>query len=723
MSRLLSRFTASSAALVIGSVALVFVLGFALARPAAATITEPPQLVAPLNGDLLFGFAPTLQWNNPSGTTQYHLQVTPANGDGPGVDLIIGSADTSFSVPPPPNWYGLLPDMSYQWRVRASDAAVSLSAEDSRWGPWSEAWSFRTPIVSTNSIVLVSPSNGALVNSPTPTLSWSNKDAAVFYYEAQVSKDPSFGSSGFLYSALLHGGVTIPANSYTIPVQFPLEQATTYYWRVRPRVQGDGTPLPWSTASSFRSPTPEDLYIQVLSPIDESIVTTATIQVLGKTRTGTVDLADQAFLQDASRINTKFTVVTSNDVLALIDAVGNFSANVDLEVGLNTIDVLTSDSAGNVVSTVLTVTYLPSDSQGGVAALTDATLAQTPTVSPTPQDPASDRDRDRDRVDRTPTPTATPRDKDREREDKEREREDKAAAARARKEAEERARDAQRLRELLKRRTVVGEVTKVGADRFTLLSRDGQAVTLLVDEKTKFKRSGSGKQKVALADLKEGMQVTAYGRLAEPTPAESDAKEPSRTPTATRVPTPGVTRTPISTPMATRTPTAISQPTISVSSNAIVTAVSTEEPLYLAVRVELPRIKAKYHHHIGVITQISDTQITLRERDGHEGVVLINNRTRRLPERATFRVGDRLLGLARWDDEVTEDGAWVLSLMVKLGSGPAGEAPPPATATPTPTPTTTGTPTRTPTPPATTTATPTLTLTPTPIRTPTTPTS
>lgn len=690
MPLLLSRFTASSAALM-GSVALVFLLGFVLARPAAATITEAPQLVAPLNGDILSSFASTLQWSNPSGTTQYHLQVTPANGDGPGIDLIIGSAGTSFAVPPPPVWYGLLPDMGYQWRVRASDATVSLSVEDSRWGPWSEAWSFRTPIVSTNSIVLVNPSNGALASSPTPTLAWSNKDATVFYYEVQVSKDPSFGSSGFLYSALLHGGVTIPANSYSIPIQFPLEQSTTYYWRVRPRVQGDGTPLPWSTSSSFRSPTPEDLYIQVLSPIDESIVTTPIIQVLGKTKTGTIDLADQAFVQDASRINTKFTVVSSNDVLAQVDSVGNFSANVDLEVGLNTIDVITSDSAGNVVSTVLTVTYLPPDSQGSVAALADATLAQTSTASPTSQDPVSDRDRDRDRVDRTPTPTATPRDKDREREDKEREREDKAAAARIRKEAEDRAqkeRAKQEKQEQAKKQTFAGEVVEKGADSFTLKERTGRTVTLFVDAQTNFKRSGSGNRRPTLADVRVEMRLEVYAHLiAKPSTTSETRSRVQQTPEAT--PSPG--STPVLLPTRTPTPelSATPEPTKTRTPGLTVTPTPRATPQleYLAVRVELPRIKAKYHHHIGVITQISATQITLRERDGHEGVVLINNRTRRLPERATFRVGDRLLGLARWDDEATEDGAWVLAHMVKLGSGPAGEAIPPATPTSTPTPT------------------------------------
>jgi hypothetical protein len=43
-------------------------------------------------------------------------------------------------------------------------------------------------------------------------------------------------------------------NSYTIPSGFPLEGSHTYFWRVRPRIQGDGQPVGWNTAASFRTP-------------------------------------------------------------------------------------------------------------------------------------------------------------------------------------------------------------------------------------------------------------------------------------------------------------------------------------------------------------------------------------------------------------------------------------------------------------------------------------
>ncbi|MBI2885675.1 MAG: hypothetical protein HYY02_00550 [Chloroflexi bacterium] len=306
---------------------------------AAAAIVDAPQLIAPANDETITTFGPTLQWANPAGTTQYQLQVIPINNDGPGVNLIIGSADTSFAIPAPPSWYGLLPDMSYTWRVRATDAIVSVSETDSGWGPWTEARSFRTPTVSSGTVSLDSPAGGALATSLTPTLTWSNSDSAVYYYEVEVSKDPAFGPNAFLYSERRHGAVTTPLNSYAIPGGFPLEAGTTYYWRVRPRVQGDGTPVEWPAVASFRTPAANTLLLEVAAPADESTVNSATAQVTGKTARG--------------------ATVTVNETIASVDSAGGFAVTVTLLEGPNVIDIIASDDAGNVLMVTLVVTYIP----------------------------------------------------------------------------------------------------------------------------------------------------------------------------------------------------------------------------------------------------------------------------------------------------------------------------------------------------------------------------
>jgi len=222
-----------------------------------ALVVELPALVltGPDVSTVSSDYAPLLTWNLPPGTTQYQLQVIPANNDGPGINLI-RSAESSYQVAAPKLGVGnyvLLPGMGYTWRVRVSSAATSLGESDSGWGPWVTR-SFTTAPASAGSIGPVWPAIGSVTNGLTPTLQWRDQNSKVFYYEVQVSRDPLFGSDAFLYWELRHGGVSTPENSYTIPSAYPLESGTTYYWRVRPRVQGDGAPVPWSDAWSFVTP-------------------------------------------------------------------------------------------------------------------------------------------------------------------------------------------------------------------------------------------------------------------------------------------------------------------------------------------------------------------------------------------------------------------------------------------------------------------------------------
>lgn len=213
-----------------------------------------PTLTAPADGGALPGFSVTLSWVNAPGTTQYQIQVVPANNDGPGAN-VVRNVETNFTLPSPPLWYGLLPGMSYTWRVRTS--TVSGTPAEGDWTAWS-ARSFRTPVVTSESISLVSPIQESKVGTLVPTLRWSNSNAAIFYYEVQVSEDPAFNTdpaaaSAMVYWELRHGGITNPTNSYAIPQSFPLKAGTTYYWRVRPRVQGDGVPVEWSPIWIFRT--------------------------------------------------------------------------------------------------------------------------------------------------------------------------------------------------------------------------------------------------------------------------------------------------------------------------------------------------------------------------------------------------------------------------------------------------------------------------------------
>ena len=269
--------------------------GVSLTQTATVTFTftgasgSVPVLIGPDNGVQLGNLGPVLQWTNGAATTWYQIQVAPAKNDGPAIDLVIGDPalvqQGQYQVQAPnfgapvPN-YVILPGMTYTWRV-SSSSTLGTPSEQS-WTAWSTPRTFRTGVASSASITPVSPLPGATAPNATPTLAWANTSANVFYYEVQVSRDISFGAgagSPPLYWELRHGGVTSPLNSYAVPAAFPLQPATTYYWRVRPRVQGDGTPPPWSATWSFatggvltrtitavagnQAGTPADLRVQV----------------------------------------------------------------------------------------------------------------------------------------------------------------------------------------------------------------------------------------------------------------------------------------------------------------------------------------------------------------------------------------------------------------------------------------------------------------------------
>ena len=223
-------------------------------------VTNPgPVLTQPPMGDAS-SMGPLLQWTQPPRTTWFQVQVIPFNEDGPGINLVIGDRalvrGAQYQVLGPnfggadPN-YVMLPGMTYLWRVRTTTVLTNPTEAD--WSAWAVS-SFKTPPASSSTITPVAPPAFGEVSTLTPTLTWANSNTTVFYYEVQVSKDYEFGPNAFLYSEYVHGGASTPPNSYVVPEAFPLEAGEIYYWRVRPRIQGDGDPLPWSATYVFLAP-------------------------------------------------------------------------------------------------------------------------------------------------------------------------------------------------------------------------------------------------------------------------------------------------------------------------------------------------------------------------------------------------------------------------------------------------------------------------------------
>lgn len=226
----------------------------AFLTPEAPAITSPPTLAGPATGSTLTTLGTALGWTNQSGTQQVRLRWTPANGDGPEGTLIFSAipAVTSYTINPP-NFgvgnYHQLPDMGYTWCVAGSSKGGSLSMTDASWGP-DACKTFRTPKRDSSTITL----GAATVAAGKATFSWTNSAADVFYYEVQASTDRNFGELGAIAAVehqRKHGGETTPPNSYTTGT---MASGSTVYYRVRPRIQGDGTPVAWTASRSVVIP-------------------------------------------------------------------------------------------------------------------------------------------------------------------------------------------------------------------------------------------------------------------------------------------------------------------------------------------------------------------------------------------------------------------------------------------------------------------------------------
>ena len=234
--------------------------------PPSGSVSRAPELLLPSEGESMPNLGPILlSWNNPPGTTQYHIEVRPLGDDGPGINLIISDpamvASASYTIQPPmfgSGNYVMLPGATYRYRVRTSGSTASIGVEDASWGPWSALRTFKTPRANAGTIQLVRPINGQVVTDRTPTVEWKDSNAQMFYYEVQLSSDADFGAGprgpiAAVQHQLVHAGETNPPMSYTSPVTL---EAGTFYWRVRQRTQatqlGPEEPgIAWSPTQSF----------------------------------------------------------------------------------------------------------------------------------------------------------------------------------------------------------------------------------------------------------------------------------------------------------------------------------------------------------------------------------------------------------------------------------------------------------------------------------------
>ncbi len=179
-----------------------------------ANQVTPPVLTFPVSVTSV-SITPTLSWqaSTGSGSVTYDVYL---NSDPTFTDLSrqrigsLGLTGTSLTVPGLPGNV-LSYDSVYYWRVIAHDANGSNTSSTA---------SFRTKLLSPT---LLSPSNGALGQSTSLTLSWSAINGATSYH-LQVNTASNFSGTNVFES------FSVTSNSQVIS---GLTNNTVYYWRVR----------------------------------------------------------------------------------------------------------------------------------------------------------------------------------------------------------------------------------------------------------------------------------------------------------------------------------------------------------------------------------------------------------------------------------------------------------------------------------------------------------
>ena len=194
------------------------------------TTIATPTLSVPSNGAINQPLTLSLSWNTvPGAATAYAVQVSTASGFGSTVFSQTGLSGLSQTVTVTSNL------RTYYWEVSATDGVNGST-------PWAASWSFTTVPQAPGVPVLASPSNNAINQSASPTLSWnSSGGGAPSSYVLMISTASNFSTTVTSVS-----GIT--ATSQAIgPLPAPPNYG--YYWEVQSTNAG-GTSA-WSSVWSF----------------------------------------------------------------------------------------------------------------------------------------------------------------------------------------------------------------------------------------------------------------------------------------------------------------------------------------------------------------------------------------------------------------------------------------------------------------------------------------
>lgn len=174
------------------------------------SLPPAPELISPINGEVINTLTPTLEWDDVAGVSHYHLQVSNVNNFTNTVIDEDNLSNSSYSIPEGT----LAANTQYYWRVNATN--------DEGTGPWSEVWNFIVFPESPSSFDLIYPQNGEQKVVKTPVLKWHHADNPN-YYRVLLAGDANF-------SNIIIDENNIIDTVYTDTLELQLDK--TYWWKV-----------------------------------------------------------------------------------------------------------------------------------------------------------------------------------------------------------------------------------------------------------------------------------------------------------------------------------------------------------------------------------------------------------------------------------------------------------------------------------------------------------
>jgi len=223
-----------------GTVLSAWSIAFSFTTEASTTGLTPPMLSSPADGATGTTRDIDLQWGAVEGATSYRVQVSTDDAFSALLFNQGGLTQTSYTVD------NLGAGVTHYWRIRASDGGSNSA--------WSSTFSFTTEGSATLLPPdLTSPADGATgLDAAAITLGWAPASGATSYH-IQVSTQPSFATQVVDEDGAAGTSLGLPA----------LNDATTYYWRVR---SGDaGAYSDWSAAFDFATAASASLTPPTLS--------------------------------------------------------------------------------------------------------------------------------------------------------------------------------------------------------------------------------------------------------------------------------------------------------------------------------------------------------------------------------------------------------------------------------------------------------------------------